>query len=485
MRRRTRALRLRLQALGLRWKIAALLAAGCSLVAVTIGVLIHQARTAQVAEQARSGALEQLYAVRRLYEVTGQLDPEKDGEARAAIDGPGVPAELRAAALAGRRTTYLRMCGAEPAVWAARPVGGAHVLSVRLPLAAEREELAELDRQLVGYGAAVVGLAALGGAALASRLSRDLRSAAETARRISGGELDARIDRSGPPGSRNEVAELSHAVDTMAATLQERLEAEQRFTADVAHELRTPLTGLHTAAELLPGGRPTELVRDRVAALRTLTEDLLEVARLDADRERPDLAVHPLEPLVAALVARSGVPVRFAAEPGDRPGTGPVRGPVRESGLESGLESGRERGRAPLREPAAPDSAAEPAGAGRTGPARGDTAEAAVTLVRTDGRRLERILTNLLGNARRHGGDPVVIAVSGHTVTVSDHGPGFPEKLLRDGPQRFLTGAAERGRGTGLGLTIALGQAQVIGARLTLSNPPEGGARATLELPPA
>ncbi|WP_405440709.1 sensor histidine kinase [Streptomyces avidinii] len=183
-------------------------------------------------------------------------------------------------------------------------------------------------------------------------------------------------------------------------------------------------------AELLPPGRPTELVRDRVAALRTLTEDLLEVARLDANREEPQWEAHPLGPLVESITRRSGV-------------------------------------------------AAEVVG-GRT-----------PTRVRTDVRRLERILANLLANARRHGGDPVTVTVTvtgtgtGTTVTVRDRGPGFPERLLREGPQRFLTGAPERGRGTGLGLTIALGQAQVIGARVTLTNPAPAGASATVTLPPA
>ncbi|ARE76609.1 hypothetical protein B6R96_23865 [Streptomyces sp. Sge12] len=413
-----------LRALGLRWRIAILLAVGCLLVAVAIGILIHGARARQIGDAARASATAQLISVRKVYELTGRLDRDKVGEADARIDCPQLPGPLRAAALAGQRSTYLDMAGPDPVVWAARPIGGDRVLSVRQSLAGERAELAELDRRLVAYGASVVALAALGGALLASRLSRDLRAAAETARRISAGELDARIGPSGVPGARDEVAALSSAVDSMAASLQQRLEAEQRFTADVAHELRTPLTGLHTAAELLPPGRPTELVRDRVAALRTLTEDLLEVARLDANREEPQWEAHALGPLVESITRRSGV-------------------------------------------------AAEVVG-GRT-PAR----------VRTDVRRLERILANLLANARRHGGGPVTVTVSGTTVTVRDHGPGFPERLLREGPQRFLTGAPERGQGTGLGLTIALGQAQVIGARVTLANPAPGGASATVALPPA
>ncbi|MFJ8566898.1 ATP-binding protein [Streptomyces sp. NPDC093514] len=413
-----------LRALGLRWRIAILLAVGCLLVAVAIGILIHGARARQIGDAARASATAQLISVRKVYELTGRLDRDKVGEADARIDCPQLPGPLRAAALAGQRSTYLDMAGPDPVVWAARPIGGDRVLSVRQSLAGERAELAELDRRLVAYGASVVALAALGGALLASRLSRDLRAAAETARRISAGELDARIGPSGVSGARDEVAALSSAVDSMAASLQQRLEAEQRFTADVAHELRTPLTGLHTAAELLPPGRPTELVRDRVAALRTLTEDLLEVARLDANREEPQWEAHPLGPLVESITRRSGV-------------------------------------------------AAEVVG-GRT-PAR----------VRTDVRRLERILANLLANARRHGGDPVTVTVSGTTVTVRDRGPGFPERLLREGPQRFLTGAPERGQGTGLGLTIALGQAQVIGARVTLANPAPGGASATVALPRA
>ncbi|MDK9499211.1 HAMP domain-containing sensor histidine kinase [Streptomyces katrae] len=423
--------RRRLRALGLRWKIAALLAAGCSLVAVTIGVLIHEARARQVSDAARKSAVEQLVRVRQIYEITGRLDSDKVGEADARVDCPSTPPELRRAALDGRRTTYLDLTGPDPAVWAARPVGSGHVLTVRQPLTAEQAELEELDAQLVASGTGVVALAAVGGALLASRLSRDLRTAAETARRISAGDLDARIGPSGPPGSRDEVAELSSAVDTMAASLQRRLEAEQRFTADVAHELRTPLTGLHTAAELLPAGRPTELVRDRVAALRTLTEDLLEVARLDADREEARLEEHVLGPLVASITERSGVAAEVVGADGTAGGPGGVR-------------------------------------------------------VRTDARRLERILTNLLVNARRHGRGPITVTVSGTSVTVRDQdGPGYPAALLREGPRRFVTGTPERGQGTGLGLTIAFGQAQVIGAGVRLTNPRPGGAAAVVTLPPA
>ncbi|MEU9235331.1 hypothetical protein [Streptomyces subrutilus] len=73
------------RALGLRWKISILLAAGCSLVAVAIGLLIHQARARQIADAARASAVNQLITVRKVYEPTGRLDADKVGEADARI----------------------------------------------------------------------------------------------------------------------------------------------------------------------------------------------------------------------------------------------------------------------------------------------------------------------------------------------------------------------------------------------------------------
>ncbi|MFF8917196.1 sensor histidine kinase [Streptomyces sp. NPDC015032] len=220
----------------------------------------------------------------------------------------------------------------------------------------------------------------------------------------------------------DEISEISSAVDLMADALQDRLRTEQRFTADVAHELRTPLTGLVTSASLLPESEATDLVRDRVQVLRGLVDDLLEISRLDAGAEEADAQPVPIGDLVAESVRRTGLETRIAV-------TGhPV--------------------------------------------------------ARTDPRRLDRVVTNLVLNAHRHGAAPVEVTVDGTTVVVRDRGPGLPRELLDQGPQRFRTGAAERGRGHGLGLTIALGQAHVIGARLTLTNATSPhGAVATPELP--
>ncbi len=270
-----------------------------------------------------------------------------------------------------------------------------------------------LDRHLWKYSLVTLAVV-IPATALATELpARRLRRVARTARRITAGDLEARTGMGRRGG--DEITGIAATVDSMADSLRERIVSEQRFTADVAHELRTPLMGLVTSAGLLPEGEATELVRDRVRVLRDLVEDLLEISRLDAGAEHVQPRRVALADLVEESVARTGLPATVTA-------TG-----------------------APAAE--------------------------------TDPRRLDRIVTNLVVNAHRHGAGPVEITVSGLTVTVRDHGPGFPADLLAHGPQRFRTGAEQRGRGHGLGLTIARGQAKVIGARLDLRNHPVDGER--------
>ncbi|MDH6708531.1 signal transduction histidine kinase [Kitasatospora sp. MAA19] len=395
----------------LRRQIATAVAAIAVLVAVAVGLLVHQAMIRQHVDQARAAALAALNSA---------VDTYKRGEVtdRFTLDDPALPTGLRTLAADGREGSLLAGGPQGESMWAARPVQTG-VLSVRVDFTQDRQAIADLDRIILITVVAAVFTTVLAGVLVADRISHRLRTAATAARGIAAGRTDTRIGEL--VDGRDEVADLAAAVDLMSRTLHRRLEDEQRFTADVAHELRTPLTGLVTAAELLPPGRPTQLVQNRVQALRSLVEDLLEVSRLDADAETPDLAPVPLERAVRRTVTLTGLDV--------------------------------------------------------------DVAVAADRQVRTDLRRLDRILGNLLLNAHRHGTSPVELHVDGHRITVRDHGPGYPEDLLDHGPQRFRTNAPERGRGHGLGLTIATGHARVIGATLTFANHPAGGALATLTLP--
>ncbi|MFA7766419.1 sensor histidine kinase [Streptomyces sp. NRRL S-448] len=419
----------------LRWKIAALAAAAACLVALTVGVLVHVWTAMDVRSRAEGEATNTVYSAMDVYRRTGTL------AGGAELDPAELPTALRHPADGDRRVAYDGRVEGNlgPSVWGAQRVGGAGspVLAVRINMSPQLHDLRRLDASMAVASllslAAALPLAVYG----AGLVARRLRRVAETAARISAGDLDA---RTGPAlahaRGRDEVTDIAATVDLMADSLGRRLRIERQFTADVAHELRTPVGGLLAATDLLPPGETEDLLRARVRDLRGLVEDLLEISRLDAGAEAPVRARVPLAAVVAEAVARTGLDTEVS---------------VAE----------------------APDAPHAPAV---------ETAETAET-VETDPRRLERIVGNLVINAHRHGRTPVRVTVEGRTVVVRDHGPGFPADLLLDGPRRFRTGATERGAGHGLGLTIALGQARVLGAELRLDNAPDGGAVATLRLP--
>ncbi|WP_335936383.1 sensor histidine kinase [Streptomyces sp. PTD5-9] len=396
-----------------RWKVAAAVAAAACAMALGIGILVHRST------ETRSLSLGRATAVRDLKEAEAEFRIEHaPSQGGSYLIGDEAPDELlkRLGSGPGPVTWYDTTKPAQgAAMWAATRTDGT-VIAVRTDMLIDQLSRQALDRHM-RYAAVATLAVVVPLTLLAAELPlRRLRRVTDTARRIRHGDLDARTD----DPARDEIGEISSAVDHMADALRDRLHSEQRFTADVAHELRTPIAGLVTSASLLPESEPTDLVRDRVRVLRALVDDLLEISRLDTGTERADTQPVPLGELAEESVRRTGLEARLTV-------TGrPVAG--------------------------------------------------------TDPRRLDRIITNLIVNAHRHGEPPVEVVVAGATIVVRDHGPGFPRDLLDQGPRRFRTGSAERGHGHGLGLTIAMGQAQVIGARLTLANASPHGAVATLDL---
>ncbi|MEU2053913.1 two-component system sensor histidine kinase CseC [Streptomyces bungoensis] len=398
---------------GLRWKLSAAIALVAGLVAIALSLVVHNAARVSMLDNARDLANERVQIAQRNYEQ--KRGPNFPG---IKIDDPGLPAALREKVEEGRRASDVIDRAGVPDIWAAVPTKDGRVLSLHSNMPDRSTDvMKDLDQALViGSVAVVLGGSALG-VLIGGQLSRRLRKAATAAGRVAKGETDVRVREAIGGVVRDETDDLARAVDAMADALRQRLEAERRVTADIAHELRTPVTGLLTAAELLPPGRPTELVLDRAKAMRTLVEDVLEVARLDGASERAELQDIMLGDFIARRVAAKDPEITVRV--------------VHESE------------------------------------------------VTTDPRRLERVLFNLLANAARHGRPPIEVTVEGRVIRVRDHGPGFPEELLAEGPSRFRTGSKDRaGQGHGLGLTIAAGQARVLGARLTFRNVRPAGAPA-------
>ncbi|MFJ8307892.1 MULTISPECIES: sensor histidine kinase [unclassified Streptomyces] len=403
---------------GLRCKIVLTVAGVACAVAAILGVLVHNVLTRQRVDEVRKEARQDLDAAIKHYAYGTETT---DGHA-ATLDPAELPDALRKLAVGGERGMMVGEQGGEAVMWAAAPAGG-HVLALTIPYGSTRDHLRQMDTAILGSALLAAGSVTLAGTYFAGRISRRLRHTATVARRITDGDLDVRtgIPPGGKGAERDAVTAVAVALDSMAASLQRRLESEKRFTADVAHELRTPLTGMLAAAGLLPEGRPKEMINDRLNALHTLTEDLLEISRLDAGAEQPELAEHELGPLAERAVRATALPCEVRV--------------VRDA------------------------------------------------TVRTDRRRLDRIVANLVVNAHRHGAPPVSVTVDGPVIEVRDHGPGYPAELIDRGPQRFRTGDPGRGRGHGLGLTIAVGQAEVLGIALRFANAPTGGAVTTLRLP--
>ncbi|MEV0121371.1 two-component system sensor histidine kinase CseC [Streptomyces sp. NPDC050703] len=398
---------------GVRWKISAAIALVGALVAIVLSLVVHNAARVSMLDNARDVQDERIQFALRLYSASQRQTLQFGTK----VDDPALPAELRQKVLTGRRATFVEdKPGGVPDIWAAVPLADGHVLSLHSRFTDRSATvMKDLDQALViGSITVVFGGCALG-VLIGGQLSRRLRKAATAASDVAQGQTDVSVRDAIGGVVKDETDDLASAVDAMADALKQRLEAERRVTADIAHELRTPVTGLLTAAELLPPGRPSELVKDRAQAMRTLVEDVLEVARLDSAAERAELQDITLGHFVSRRMAALTTDVTVTV--------------VHESE------------------------------------------------VTTDPRRLERILGNLVANAAKHGKPPIEVSVEGRVVRVRDHGPGFPEALLAEGPSRFRTGSTDRaGHGHGLGLTIAAGQARVLGARLTFRNVRPAGA---------
>ncbi|MCL2725757.1 MAG: HAMP domain-containing histidine kinase [Polyangiaceae bacterium] len=273
-------------------------------------------------------------------------------------------------------------------------------------------------------------------------LTRGHEAIGETARKVTAGDLAARVT---VDTGDDEVVQLANDVNEMVQRLAVLVEGQQRFVANAAHELRSPLTSLYGELQLaLRRSRSAAEYRtaieealDSTRRLKALAEDLLALARLGADREVS------LAPVSLDEVARS------AAAWVER-----------------------------------------------------ETARRHVNLeVDTDGSNvlghamdLERMLKNLLDNAVRHtpeGGYVHVRAKSeGDTVhvTVADSGPGVPADDRERVFEPFFRADAERRRdvGSGLGLAIVREIARGHGGDVTLEDGPGGrGALFRARLPAA
>jgi two-component system sensor histidine kinase ChvG len=108
----------------------------------------------------------------------------------------------------------------------------------------------------------------------------------------------------------DEVGHLSRALRSMTSSLYNRIEAIERFAADVAHELKNPLTSLRSAVETLPVAKRPEdrerlnaIIQHDVRRLDRLISDISNASRLDAELARESAEPVDVEKLADAIVS--------------------------------------------------------------------------------------------------------------------------------------------------------------------------------------
>jgi two-component system sensor histidine kinase ChvG len=190
-----------------------------------------------------------------------------------------------------------------------RAINGALMLSTQgddIDQMVTAERIAIL--RVFGVAAAVmIVLSILLASTIAGPVSRLADSAEHIRRRVK-----TRIEIPDFTRRRDEIGHLSGALREMTDSLYNRIEAIERFAADVAHELKNPLTSLRSAVETLPLARNDNsrarllaVIEHDVRRLDRLISDISDASRLDAELQRQDVAPVDMRRLLNTLVTVS------------------------------------------------------------------------------------------------------------------------------------------------------------------------------------
>ena len=258
-----------------------------------------------------------------------------------------------------------------------------------------------------------------------------------------------------PPGllrRTDEVGELAHALTESAAALWTRMDATERFAADVAHEIKNPLSSIRSAIETMrrvedvgQQRRLLAIIGEDVVRLDRLISDISDASRVDAELSRTPTEAIDVSPLLETL-AEIHDATRKEGEPVirlDLPGT------------------------------ALPTAAVEG--------------------------RLVQVLRNLIGNASSFSPPNGIITLRAHAdgawieIAVDDQGPGIPASKLEHVFDRFYSerpAGEQFGRHSGLGLSISRQIVEALKGRIAAENRRDAagntlGARFVVRLPHA
>ncbi len=267
-----------------------------------------------------------------------------------------------------------------------------------------------------------------------------LQSLMRVADSFGAGQLKARAQLQ-PADS---IYPLAERINHMADRIETLLEAQRGLLHSVSHEIRTPIARLEFAFELLHDmandvagdamlQKRIASMQDDLTELKSLVNELLGMARLDSDQPLRYQTFDLTDALRSC--AQALPPANVALDVSVPDGMGSYYG---------------------------------------------------------DCRLLMRATGNLLRNAQKYANSNVALSAArkphGISIMVDDDGPGIPEEDRDKVFEPFYRLDRSRDRGTGgfgLGLSIAAKAVTLHGGTLTIDASPLGGARFTIDLPPA
>lgn len=408
-------------------------------------------------------------------------------------------------------------------------------LIVAMPMSSVNATMASFLAIFFGFGLSVLIFAAVLTRMLVSATLRPLRKVESTAMNFAAGDYDQRLPEATP---NTEVGRLSRSLNSMLGQIDSALldrdrtiSQMRRFVGDASHELRTPLVTVRGYAELYrmgaldepeKVGQAMDRIEGEAKRMGGLVEDLLQLARLDENREMAK-DVLDLEPLVedAAMDTRAQAPDRTIrvhptvlvadADHPYRPDESAFADLTVESAApgETEPDAPAEPAKATTRDRlarvlrlrrrnAAPaDADAEAAPAELPEDAEAELVEAdedVPAMIYGNSDKVRQAIQNIVGNALRYtpAGTPlelgVVIDVTRERaiVEVIDHGEGIPEESRKQIFQRFWRADTSRTRdtgGTGLGLAIVSAIMQTHEGTVDVVETPGGGATFRLSFP--
>ena len=137
---------------------------------------------------------------------------------------------------------------------------------------------------LAALGLALIGVAAFVADRMARSITRPMQTLTDIARRLAGGDLDARSRVRGSP----EVVEVSRALDALASRIGDLLRVERERAADLSHSLRTPLTALRLDAELLQDKAEAERITGAIDDLENAVTNVIADTRRERSHSEQD-----------------------------------------------------------------------------------------------------------------------------------------------------------------------------------------------------